>query len=518
MPKRSFVIIILFSTVLASLVFTGLNSQSDNTVTAQTQTPPQWPMAGHDNQRTSWAPESLGGLPTKPLWHKRIDPYIPSKAQLVTLLGNGTRPDLVFVPTSKGVYAFRADAQSIGPGRLNQDPPYWFYPTSMPVGHSPTIVGDIMYISSFDKTIHAVNVNTGAKIKQTAQAGAGFDTSPLVANNKVYAGNRDGYLYAFNTSDLSLAWSFKTGGPVSYSPAISTDNQAIYFASNDSFAYAINAITGALIWKSAKLPGDGFYSYWPVVNGNNVLFAGTNNYERLQTIQTQDAFGSITQDSLVCYSESSCPLPDGRLNAQRFTNYLKANPTRRTFFVFDRLTGVENPEYAPFLWVGNWSGNSYPPAIGPDGIVYVHAMWKKLVGDPYLKGRVAGWQMGTSLIRPLPDANSELDSQDEYGAISIIGPSQVYYNHKEDQYGGIYNITGGSNESWDMVSNLTDFPNYYQGNSGGLSWEDRKYGNLVLDASGIPKGLGTHGNANPSVPLRNKVFFHMSNAIVAFGI
>ena len=98
----------------------------------------------------------------------------------------------------------------------------------------------------------------------------------------VYIGNRDSYMYAIYSNDYpdaakrgTLAWKFKTGGPVLFSAAISKDNGTVYFASNDMHAYALDALNGNPVWfhldkgvqkpGAAKLPGDGFHSWWPVV-------------------------------------------------------------------------------------------------------------------------------------------------------------------------------------------------------------------------------------------------------------
>jgi outer membrane protein assembly factor BamB len=106
-----------------------------------------------------------------------------------------------------------------------------------------------------------------------------------VVDDIVYAGNRDGYLYAVYANDHSqkgaLAWKFKTGGPVLFSAAYK--DHTVYFASEDSYAYALNATTGALVWKSARLPGAGFHSWWPVVYQNVVVFAGSSNYRDYRT-------------------------------------------------------------------------------------------------------------------------------------------------------------------------------------------------------------------------------------------
>ena len=51
-----------------------------------------------------------------------------------------------------------------------------------------------------------------------------------------------------NASQLQLNWSFKTGGPIASAPAIV--GGTVYVGSWDGYEYALNATTGALIWKT----------------------------------------------------------------------------------------------------------------------------------------------------------------------------------------------------------------------------------------------------------------------------
>jgi hypothetical protein len=121
-----------------------------------------------------------------------------------------------------------------------------------------------------DRRIHAVSADTGRGL-WTFTAEGGFYTNPVVANGKVYAGNRDGAFYAVNVNDGSLAWKFQTCNQILQSPAY--QDGVVYFASNDGYAYALNAQNGDLVWRSAeKLPSMGFYSWWPVIYQNYVIF------------------------------------------------------------------------------------------------------------------------------------------------------------------------------------------------------------------------------------------------------
>ena len=178
-----------------------------------------------------------------------IDPYIDSKVQVIATGGK------VLLSTSKGLYAFDAvtGAQS------------WVFGTELPTGNSPTVVNKVVYLPGFDHRIQALSLSNGNPIPGYTpfEAGAGFETNPLVINNTIYAGNRDGNFYAFDAVTGVKEWQYLTGGPIRFSAAYK--NNVIYFASDHSYAYALNASDGTLLWKSAKLPGAGFSNYWPVV-------------------------------------------------------------------------------------------------------------------------------------------------------------------------------------------------------------------------------------------------------------
>jgi outer membrane protein assembly factor BamB len=55
----------------------------------------------------------------------------------------------------------------------------------------------IVYIGSYDGTVYALNVNTGAKLWSFA-TGSSVISSPAVANGVVYVGSYDGNVYALN--------------------------------------------------------------------------------------------------------------------------------------------------------------------------------------------------------------------------------------------------------------------------------------------------------------------------------
>ena len=196
------------------------------------------------------------------------------------------------------------------------------------------------------------------------EADAGFETNPLVISNVIYAGNRDGYFYALDAVTGDLKWKYKTGGPIQFSAAYK--DEEIYFASNDAHAYALKT-DGNLIWKSQKLAGAGFRSFWPVVYSEKttgkdyVIFSGSENYR----LSDAPGFNTLDEDYFFpgCHNIPGYTCPPGgtligasgtdsgpntywghnavTIDANTIANYYEKYPDRRTVYVLDRTNGQE---------------------------------------------------------------------------------------------------------------------------------------------------------------------------------
>ena len=70
---------------------------------------------------------------------------------------------------------------------------------------------------------------------------------------------------------LQLKWKFKTNGPIFSSPAVV--NGIVYFLSDDSTCYALDAKSGTLKWKMKVGQGAGYGDPSPVIS-NGIIYAG----------------------------------------------------------------------------------------------------------------------------------------------------------------------------------------------------------------------------------------------------
>jgi polyvinyl alcohol dehydrogenase (cytochrome) len=82
-----------------------------------------------------------------------------------------------------------------------------------------------------------------------AQAAYG---QPAIAGNRLFVGSNDGTVYALAADTGCLHWTFKAAAQVrtAISIGMAGNTLAIYFGDQKALAYAVDATTGALLWKT----------------------------------------------------------------------------------------------------------------------------------------------------------------------------------------------------------------------------------------------------------------------------
>ncbi len=470
-------------------------------------------------QRTSAVPDEIRGN-VGPVWYRPIEPYINYRTQVIAAAGK------LFISTARGLYALSADTGAI----------LWVYPTQVPLGHSPTYVNGRLYVGSFDRTIHAIDAVTGLRVAgwNPHVALAGFETNPLVVNGRIYAGNRDGYFYCLDTATGALVWRFKTGAAIRNSAAIDAD-QTIFFASEDLYAYALRdaGATYQLVWKSAKLLGDTFATYWPVVFRSWVIFSGGPGYFGVPPWGSGPQLAWDDKDGInadLTLSTGTAPgdWPAGTktMDASPLLQYYETKPYRRRVFMLNRTNGQEYtfdtdgdglPEYAPFTWSGiTQSGSKYPPVVGNDGVLYTDvdtvatsSMWTPAAA-------LVGWTPGGKYISRVMEWNKYEQAADEPMAFSI-GGRLAYWTLCCDRETGSFDLTipfGSPNRwwlywaYWGRFSLLPNYqPMYFNDNGDG-------WGVFGHAAQGV---YGKHGAQSPWVPYNGKLYRVMGNSVVAMA-
>ena len=110
---------------------------------------------------------------------------------------------------------------------------------------SPTVADSKVYIG-IGSDVVALKSSNGTQT-WSFRTGGSVGSSPTVLEDIVYAGSSDGNVYALNASNGVKMWSYSTSANVISSPAIAED--VTYVSSNDRNFYALNATSGTSLWK-----------------------------------------------------------------------------------------------------------------------------------------------------------------------------------------------------------------------------------------------------------------------------
>jgi hypothetical protein len=496
-----------------------------------------WSMAAANPERTSWTAEEVCG-DLGIIWYRPIEAYISQNTQIIAAEG------LIYLSTAKGLYALNPDHGSV----------VWRYDTELPLGNSPTVSNGTVYVGGHDHNLYALNAQNGHLLWSFNGAQSGYDANPLVADGRVILGNRDGSMYAIGAQGTpqqgQLLWKFETGGPIHLAAAYK--NGVVYFGSNDNHAYAVRATDGSQVWKSAKLPGDGLHSYWPVIYQDMVIFSLSPGYRAgvdpgTRTIinpEDDTAYGSYNAMEI----DGILPeMPDGTLigpelppqswsngkpviDVSSILNYSENNPAwdayqhkpwRRTYVILNQSDGHETrfdtdgdgySEYMPYGHWGTASGNRYPPIIGPDGLIYGNNVWQKSTDS---QGKVMGWLFGTRYMSIAGGQAAIAEPQALSG-----GGSLIYRNLCCDRVGELFDTVAPgirTQSLWTYVSNLSAQAPGYDDMWMVLEGLPRLHGWYTGATDSVNGVYHNHGDQNPIIPYQGKLFVHRSNAIIAYG-
>ena len=135
--------------------------------------------------------------------------------------------------------------------------PIWTYHAAGAVKASPTLSGGVLYFGDYSGHVQAISEQTGRRLwisgSEGALLGSGtFYSTAAVIYGRVFLGNTDGRVYAYDASTGRLDWAVQTGGYVYASPAVVNApglGPTIYIGSYSGTFYALNARSGAVAWK-----------------------------------------------------------------------------------------------------------------------------------------------------------------------------------------------------------------------------------------------------------------------------
>jgi outer membrane protein assembly factor BamB len=190
---------------------------------------------------------------------------LPAPSESSPLIDGGR---LYFGSQSGLVYALDARNGSV----------IWTYHAAGAVKASPTLKDGVLYFGDYSGQLQAVSASDGHRIwvsgSEGALLGSGtFYSTPAVVYGRVFLGNTDGRVYAYDAATGKLDWAVQTGNYVYASPAVADApglGPTIYLGSYDGTFYALNAQSGRVAW---KFNAGGRISGSATIIGNTVYFA-----------------------------------------------------------------------------------------------------------------------------------------------------------------------------------------------------------------------------------------------------
>lgn len=146
----------------------------------------------------------------------------------------------------------------------------WRFRLPTTIASSPVTAGNELFVAGENGNLYAFDIRDRSLL-WIRPTGAAISSTPAVAGELVYFLNMSGEFQAVNRTDGTLAWAFRTGGEsrfsaIHYMGIKQTDkpirdpwdfflssplvhDERVYFGSSDGHVYALDAASGALLWR-----------------------------------------------------------------------------------------------------------------------------------------------------------------------------------------------------------------------------------------------------------------------------
>jgi len=190
---------------------------------------------------------------------------LSSPSESSPLLDHGS---LFFGSQNGTVYALNASNGNV----------LWTYHAAGAVKASPTLSGGVLYFGDYSGHVQAISEQTGRRLWISGSGGAllgngTFYSTAAVEYGRVFLGNTDGRIYAYDAATGGLDWAVQTGAYVYASPAVTNApglGPTLYLGSYNGTFYALNARSGQIEW---RFDAHGRISGSATIIGHTVYFA-----------------------------------------------------------------------------------------------------------------------------------------------------------------------------------------------------------------------------------------------------
>ena len=249
--------------------------------------------------------------------------------------------------------------------------PLWAAPTGSRVEMAPGLADRRVFTGDIDGLVRAFD-GTSGKILWEHKTGAEVTGAPYIEKGVVYLGTSGGYLLALDARDGRELWRAKTSEFVSSPPAVAGDKLLV--GSGDGHVFAFDAERGSELWRLRT--GD-FVSGAPRIEGDVAYFGSGDQYLYAVDVGTGRGLWRFGTDNWIT---SSPEVGEGRVFFGGIDGYFYG--VRRDLppepFGVQETKGwqldIKNNfrDKAPrFLWRHDVGGLLFPPALASGQRVFI---------------------------------------------------------------------------------------------------------------------------------------------------
>ncbi len=235
---------------------------------------------------------------------------------------------------------------------------------------SPLVVGDTVYAANNNGSLYAAELETGF-MKWSLPLAGSLWSAPTSNGKLIFVTSLDHRVYAVDPESKQVAWQVDLAGSAPGSAAVSSDGSTVYVGSFGKKVFALDAASGAIRWTAETQDW-----VWgaPAQSGDSVFAADINGrLYSLGTVHGKNAWPSLSPDGAI--TASPVALADGVLVATE----------SGSLFAFDG-TGTKS-------WDINVGGQIYTtPVISGDMILVAPMKADFLIRAVSPDGKLLPWE------------------------------------------------------------------------------------------------------------------------------
>lgn len=160
--------------------------------------------------------------------------------------------------------------------------------------YAPVVEDGVLYIASNYGNVKAIDANTGSQLWQYNTGGSGLYSAPTIVDNTLYCGGNDASpgVFALDKTSGAVVWTWQAPDQVNTSPCVADGK--VFFGCSDQRYYALDAATGSLLW--SQLVDDGENMLGAPTAGAGVIYG--QSISRLFALNTNTGAVIWEQDRL----------------------------------------------------------------------------------------------------------------------------------------------------------------------------------------------------------------------------